>query len=220
MYCRFLQDGSFKDYKNITKMKKIKWSAAVAFTLLFTCCNESKKDPETVEENKTTATEEPAQIKSAATFTVNNKQYACVEVGAVADKKDNTIVITGRSGAEGETVFFSFTVNGIGEGQKKFNAAGSMIEFIAGETYVNSYKADCTGENTVTDGTVTITKLTDYTTEKEGRVEGNFEGQLAVTRPVAPYPCSNGHSANSKTEIVTVKGNFSGGYINTKDVPL
>jgi hypothetical protein len=215
-----LQVGSFKDNKNITKMKKIKWPAAVAFTLLFTCCNESKKAPETVEENTTAATEAPAQITSAATFTVNNKQYACVEVGAVADKKENTIVITGRSGAEGETVFFSFTVNGIGEGQKKFNAAGSTIEFTAGETYVNSYKENCTGENVVTAGTLTITKLVDYTPEKEGRVEGNFEGQLAVTRPVAPYPCSNGHSANSKTEIVTVKGNFSGGYINTKDVPL
>ena len=201
-------------------MKKIKWPAAVVFMLLFACCNQSKKDTGPVEENKTAEKEEPKQTESSATFTINNKQYACVEVGVVADKKENTIVITGRSGAEGETVFFSFTVNGIGEGQKKFNAAGSTIEFTAGETYVNSYKENCTGENVVTAGTLTITKLVDYTPEKDGRVEGNFEGQLAITRPVTPYPCSNGHSANSKTEIVTVKGNFAGGYINTKDVPL
>jgi hypothetical protein len=155
-------------------MKKIKWPAALAFTLLFTCCNENKKDAAVVEESTTTTTAAPVQIASAATFTVNNKQYACVEVGAVAYKKENSIVITGRSGAEGETVFFSFTVKGIGEGQKKFNAAGSMIEFTAGETYTSSYKEDCTGERKVTDGSLIITKLTDYTPEKDGRVEGNF----------------------------------------------
>jgi hypothetical protein len=201
-------------------MKKIKWPAAVVFMLLITCCNESKKDTGPVEENKTAEAEEPKQTESSATFTVNNKQYACVEVGAVAYKKDNTIVITGRSGAEGETVFFSFTIKDISEGQKKFSAAGSIVEFTAGENYTNNYKADCTGENKVTDGTLTVTKLTDYTPEKNGRVEGNFEGQLAITRPVAPYPCGNGQPANSKTEIVTVKGNFTGEYINTKEVPL
>ena len=68
-------------------MKKIKWPAAVAFMLLFTCCNDSKKDSSTIEENKTAEAEQPKQIVSSATFTVNNKQYACVEVGAVADKK-------------------------------------------------------------------------------------------------------------------------------------
>lgn len=202
------------------KINQIKWTAAAAVILLFTSCNESKNKSVVVEERSTEATAAVLQIVSSATFTVNNKHYTCVEVSAVADKQGNTVVISGRSGAEGETVFFSFTVNGIGEGQKKFNAAGSIIEFTAGETYTNNYKEDCNGEKMVTDGNLTITKLTDYTPEKNGRIDGNFEGQLAITRPVASYPCGNGNSANSKTEIVTVKGNFTGEYINTKDVPL
>jgi len=202
-------------------MKKIKWLIAVAFIMFITGCNQNKKEPGAVsEENKPVEAAEPDQKKSFATFTINNKQFNCDEVGAVAYKKDNTIVISGKSGADGETIFFSFTLKDISEGQKKFNSAGNHIEFTTAENYNNGYKADCSGDSAFTEGIVTITKLIDYTPEKDGRVEGNFEGQLSVTRQVAPYPCANGHSANSKTEMVTVKGNFTGGYINTKDVPL
>jgi len=202
-------------------MKKIKWLVAVAFAVPITCCNQNKKNTAAVsEDNKLTAVEEPVPITSSATFTINNKKFTCGEVGAVAYKKDNSIVISGKSSAEGESIFFSFTLKEIGEGQKKFNTAGNVIEFTTTETFTNNYKDDCTGENTLTNGMITITKLVDYTAEKDGRVEGNFEGQLSITRPVAPYPCANGRTANNKTELVTIKGNFEGGYINTKDVPL
>jgi hypothetical protein len=141
-------------------------------------------------------------------------------VGAIGYKKENSITINAHSNAAGETIFFTFVFKDISEGQKKFDAPGTTIEFTTSETYSNRYKADCTDEEKFTSGTITITRLIDYSPEKDGRVEGNFEGQLSVKRAVAPYPCGNGRSANSKTALVTVKGSFAGAYINTKEVPL
>ncbi len=192
----------------------------MAFVLLLTNCAQNTKEPDAgVEENKA-ADEAPIQKTSTAVFTLNNQKYTCDEVGAVGDKKENSITINAHSNAADETIFFSFVLKGITEGQKNFDAPGTSIEFTATETCTNRYQADCTNEEKFTTGTITITKLIDYSPEKDGRVEGNFEGQLSVKRAVTPYPCSNGVSANTKTVLVAVKGSFSGAYINTKEVPL
>jgi hypothetical protein len=201
-------------------MKKIKWLGAVAFVILMAACAQNKASNEGSRAKDEADTSTPEPSTSSATFTINGKTFTCSEVGAVGYQKDNSIIINANSGADGETIAFTFELKGIKEGTQKFSAPGNAISFTTIDTYFSKYKSDCTDEDAVTEGTINITKLINYTPEKEGRLEGNFEGQLAVTRPVADYPCSNGKTANRKTELVTVKGNFAAGYINTKEVPL
>jgi hypothetical protein len=202
-------------------MKKIKRLAAIALVIIFTACSQNK---ETNEGSKAKdSSDDPAPEASAysATFTVNNKTYTFSEVGAVGFQKQNSITLNATSGADGETLILTIVLKNIREGQQKFSEPGNSVGFTNDEeNYSNAYKADCTDEDAVTDGTITITKLIDYTPEKDGRLEGNFEGQLSVTRSVPEYPCGNGKSSNRKTELVSVKGNFIAGYINTKEVPL
>jgi hypothetical protein len=203
-------------------MKKIKLLGAIAFIMLFTACSQKKEANESggaKDGTNVLAPDAPVIDTSSysAMFTVNGKTYTFSEVGAVGFEKDNSITLNATSGAEGETLLFTIVLKNIKEGQQKFSDAGISVAFTNAEaSYSNTYKADCTDANAVTDGTITISKLIDYTPQKDGRLEGNFEGQLSVTRSVLEYPCGNGKLSNHKTELVNVKGNFVSGYIKLK----
>jgi hypothetical protein len=221
-----MQVGRFRDHrKKYRKMKKADFLGFVAFLLLFTCCTENKKAADPVGENKPVHEETSANLSSAE-FTINYKKFTCDEVGAVGFAKDNKILINGHSNDEGGNVAIIFSLEKIGEGQRKFNTAGNTIEVDVNESYSNIFKEDCSDEKLFTVGSVTITKLINYSTEKStestqnGWIEGNFEGKLSVTRPVAQYRCSNGNISTSKTEMVNIKGRFAGEFISTNDVPL
>jgi hypothetical protein len=231
MCCKFLQDGNFRIIKNIkntkqNKMKKIQLLGAIALVMIFTACSQKKEANESSGAKDGTdvlAPDAPVGDASlySATFIVNNKTYTFSEVGAVGFQKQNSITLNATGGAEGETLIFTIVLKNIREGQQKFSELGNSVAFTNDEAnYSNAYKADCTDEDAVTDGKIIITKLIDYTPEKDGRLEGNIEGQLSITRPVQEYPCGNGKSSNRKTELVSVKGSFVARYINTKEVPL
>ncbi|MBC7935039.1 MAG: hypothetical protein H7Y86_06735 [Rhizobacter sp.] len=202
-------------------MGKIKCVVAVVFIILSTACSPNKKASEAEEAKDDAGASTPQASASSAIFTINGKTSTFRDVGAVGYQKENSITLNGTSGAEGETLLFTIVLKNIKEARQKFSEAGNSVAFTNAEAnYSNSYKEDCTGKESFTDGTITITKLVDYTPEKDGTLEGNFEGQLSVTRSVSEYPCGNGKSSNSKTELVNVKGNFVAGYMNTKEVPL
>jgi hypothetical protein len=201
-------------------MKKLIVILSITFLGVLFSCSERKNSSGTADDTAiaadTEATEDSTfEQKSTATFIINGKTYTCNEVGALVYNDDNVLIINAsKSGAE-ETVFFSFSIKNSGKGQQKFNATTTKIDFTTPESnFSNIYKPDCSDKETYTEGTITITLLEDYTNETEGKIEANFEGQVAHNLPVDSYPCGDGKSSNSKAEVVTVKGTLVGSFIN------
>jgi hypothetical protein len=204
-------------------MQLKKWLGLGSLSLLLlTGCSDNKKTAETEEAKDDAQVSAPDAVSSSmATLTLGDKTYTFKEVGAIGYQKENSITVNATHGGDDDNAMFTLVIKTIKEGQEKFRAPGNAVQFTGAEgTFSNTYKDDCSGEDLISDGTISVTKLTDYATEKEGRLEGSFEGELAVTRPVPDYPCANGKTSNRKTELVKVKGSFKAGYINTKEVPL
>jgi hypothetical protein len=208
-------------------MKKLQYLFAFISIIFIVSCGQNKNPQQISKEGDVQNAEtpqEPATKSYSASFTINNKTYQCTDVSAVAVEKTNSLVIQARSNAdnENEAFYFSFAINGIDMGTKKFDTAGNYGEFTEMEkfTYESNYIDDCTNLKSTTNGTITMKSIKDGTAEVEGSFEADFEGQMMKKYEVPSYPCANGTSTNKKIEFINVKGSLKGSYINTKNVPL
>lgn len=201
-------------------MKNLAFILSITLSINFFSCSENKNRTDTDNltegsDDSESAQDTTSEQKSTATFTINGTSYTCDEVRALVYNDQNVLLINAVKNGVEEIISFSFSLKNTGKGQQKFNEASTQILFSTPEsTFTNTYKPDCSDIETHTEGTITITLLEDYTNEKEGKIEANFEGQVATTRQVDSYPCGNGKSSISKTEVVTVKGTLVGSYIN------
>jgi hypothetical protein len=207
-------------------MKKLQCLFVFAAIIFIASCgqnNNTEQGGKTNDIENAKASQEPTAKSYSASFTINNKNYQCTDVSAIADEKNNEIVIQVRSNTdnENETFYLALTINGIGTGPKKLDTSSNYVQFTGdNKSYESKYTDDCTNSKSSTNGTITVKSIKDGTAEAEGIFEADFEGQLMRKYEVPQYPCANGTSTNKKIEFINIKGSLKGSYINTKSVPL
>lgn len=199
-------------FKHMSMKKLIAILSITFFGFLFSCSDKKNSsriaDDIAINVDTEVAEDLTSEQKTIANFTINGKTYTCDEVSAIGYKDDNTLEITAKKSDTSDNTIFTFSLKNLGKGQQKFNATGTLVTFIIPETtFTNVYKPGCDSKEVYTEGTITITTLTDNTIDKEGKIEANFEGQVAFYQSVTSNPCG------IKAEIVNVKGSVVGLYV-------
>ncbi|MFM9840378.1 MAG: hypothetical protein ACKVOQ_19080 [Cyclobacteriaceae bacterium] len=173
-------------------------------------------------------------LTTSAIIKVDGVTYTNISVvNAISVVSGQVLITASTPPGQNPVVGLSISLEGVtATGIIDFSKIKQFQIIVGNITYNHTYTPKCQQKEIYTNGTLKIAALFNgFTNGSEsiaGRIEGNFQGEMATIIEVPLYSCPGGGSSTIEPKLVSVSGTFGGVFANFNgnylllytDVPL